>query len=216
MCLIGRPKNNFALRKLNGRLSVRVLCNSKYSVNKRMKTHHNRFLIASLAVLAGLAGLGFCHLSDATHSDKTKRFDYLIRDNMFAGFGGDTVSFRKAVQLCEDTLRVNPNHSQALVWHGSAIWFLSGKAFQAGDFQRGMKLSDSGMTEMDRAVELDPDNVAVRIPRGASILAAAPYVQGPFQTILFQKGVADYERTLQLQRGYFSKLPVHPRGELLG
>ena len=148
--------------------------------------------------------------------DKTKRFDYLVRADMLNGFGGDTAALERAVKTCEDTLRANPNHPEALVWHGSAVWFKSGQAFQRGDFQTGMKLSDSGMSQMDRAVDLAPDNAAVRIPRGAIILGAAPFMPEPSATALMKKGVADYEKALEIQTPYFSKMPVHSRGELLG
>ena len=145
-----------------------------------------------------------------------KRFDYLVREDMFAGFRGDTAAMQRAIKLCEDTLRINPNHPEALVWHGSAIWYLSGKAFQNHDVQTGMALSDSGLSEMDRAVELDSNNIGVRIPRAAAILAAAPFIPDPYGKMLMQKGLADYLKTLQIQSAYFSKLPMHPKGELLG
>ncbi|HWF43604.1 MAG TPA: hypothetical protein VG537_03075, partial [Candidatus Kapabacteria bacterium] len=137
-------------------------------------------------------------------SNEPKRFDYLVRENMFAGFRGDTVAMQRAIKLCEDTLRVNPNHPEALVWHGTAIWYLSGKAFQNHDIQTGMALSDSGLSEMNRAVELDSDNIAVRIPRAAAILAAAPFIPAPYGKILMQQGLSDYLKTLQIQSAYFS------------
>src|SRR5581483_1326926 len=155
----------------------------------------NRLLFLFSVASVGLGVMGFYGPSRHMESDPPQRFDYLVREDMFAGFRGDSSALHRAMTLCEDTLRANPNHSQALVWHGCAIWYLSGQAFQSGDFQKGMALSDSGMGEMDRAVELDSNNVAVRIPRGAAILAAAPYLPEPNRTILLRKGLADYERT---------------------
>jgi tetratricopeptide (TPR) repeat protein len=175
------------------------------------------FALGSMAFIPLV--LGFALKSQSVYnpiSDKSHRFDYLVREDMFAGFSGDTAAFQRAMKLCEDSLRANPNHAEALVWHGTGVWFLSGHAFQTGDFQRGMALSDSGMSQMDRGVNLDSNNVAVRIPRGAAILAAAPYIQEPYGSMLMRKGVADYEHVLKIQQSYFSTLPVHSRGELLG
>ncbi|SRR5579883_1847046 len=180
-----------------------------------MKTNRSLLILVSLIVSVGVMSFSILQLKDGGHA-RGKGFDYVVRESMFAGFNGDSAALEKAIAICADTLRVNPDHAEALVWHGSAIWYLSGKAFRAGDFQRGMALSDSGMGEMDRAVALDSNNVAVIIPRGASLLAAAPYIQEPYGSAIMRKGLGDYERSLALQQRYFTKLPVHLRGELLG
>jgi len=176
----------------------------------------NRILLSLVAISLSALFMGFSGRQLKPKPDKQKRFDYLVREDMFQGFNGDSALLQKALRLCADTLRANPNHAEALVWHGTAIWFLSGQAFQKRDYEHGMALYDSAMTEMDRAVELDPDDIAVRIPRGAAILAAAPYTPEPNRTILLKKGLVDYERTFTLQKRYFSTLPLHSRGELLG
>jgi len=74
------------------------------------------------------------------------------------------------MKLTEDTLAKDPNHAGARVWHGSGVLYLSGQAFQKGDQQNGMKLWRQGLDEMEQAVRLAPNNVAVLIPRGATLI----------------------------------------------
>src|SRR5262245_54086657 len=96
---------------------------------------------------------------------QTERFDYQVRTDFFAGFGGDDARLDKGMQACERALADNPTHAEALVWHGSGLTFKAGRAFQRGDTQTGTDLWTRGNAEMDEAVALAPDNVGVRIPR---------------------------------------------------
>jgi hypothetical protein len=70
---------------------------------------------------------------------------------------------------------------------------------------------------MDEAVGLAPDNVGVRIPRGAMLLQATRNMAPPIAKPLLEKAVGDYEHTLELQSksGVFATLGDHPKGELL-
>ena len=96
-----------------------------------------------------------------------QRFDMVVRADFFAGFAGDEARLAKGMATCEEVLAVTPNHAEALVWHGSGLAFNAGKAFQQGDMKTGGDLWQRGMEEMDKAASLEPDNVGVRIPRGA-------------------------------------------------
>ena len=152
----------------------------------------------------------------ASERHARERFDYLVRADFFAGFAGDQAAFDRAMKLCEDTLAKNPKHAEAMVWHGGGLLFRSGQLFQKGDTQKGMELWDRGLKEMDTAVELEPDNVGVLIPRGASLIPVSRFVPSPDQAkALLQKGVNDYEKVLEIQKAYFAKLSGHGRGELL-
>ena len=143
------------------------------------------------------------------------RFDMVVRGDFFAGFAGDQARLQRGMEFCERALADNPNHAEALVWHGSGLGFQAGMAFRTGDAQRGTELWTRALTEIDQAVALEPDNVAVRIPRGAMLLQATrgmpPQMAGP----LIEKALGDYERTLELQASYFASLGDHPKGELL-
>jgi tetratricopeptide (TPR) repeat protein len=95
------------------------------------------------------------------------------------------------------------------------LLYRSGEAFQAGDPARGGELWAAGMAEMGRAVAIAPDDVGVRIPRGAVLLQASRAVTAERQRPLLELAVGDYERVLALQAPYFSTLREHARGQLL-
>ena len=143
------------------------------------------------------------------------RFDMTVRTDFFAGFAGDEARLRKGMETCEKILAVNPRHAEALVWHGSGLLFQGGAAFAAGDMARGGELSGRGIAEMNRAVALEPDNVGVLIPQGATLLVASRTMPGDAGRALLEQAVANYERVLTIQAAYFSTLGDHPKGELL-
>ncbi|MGH9383035.1 MAG: tetratricopeptide repeat protein [Vicinamibacterales bacterium] len=143
------------------------------------------------------------------------RFDKAIRADFFAGFTGDTARFDRAMTLCETILAGDPDHAEALVWHGGGLGFRAGAAFQSGDFKTGGELWGRGIAEMARAVSLQPDNVGVRIPRGAVLLEASRQMPPAQALPLVKIAMEDYEHVLKLQTPYFNKLSEHARGELL-
>ena len=95
---------------------------------------------------------------------------------------------------------------------------LSRAAFQSGDTHKGSELFDRAQKEMDDAVALEPDNVGVRIPRGAVLMAAGRGMHArnpdPGRKIL-EIAVSDYEHVYQLQNARVSQLGQHPLGEFL-
>ena len=145
-----------------------------------------------------------------------ERFDYKVRNYFFAGFAGDTASLEKAMKLCEQSLSADPKNAEALVWHGSGLFYQSGQAFQKGDMQSGMQLWQRGIKEMDDAVAMAPDNLGVRIPRGAVLLTATHYISDPERTRpLIERGISDFERAYEVQGPTLGQMGTHPRGELL-
>ena len=162
--------------------------------------------LAHLAVaVAGVLAFGWA----------AERFDYRVRQDFFVGFAGDQAAFERGMKACEETLKENPKHAEALVWHGAGRFFLSGRSFQSGDVNKGMELWQSGLKEMETAVSLEPDNLGVRIPRGAALIQASLSVPPAQAKAILETGVADFERVLELQRPYFAQIGTHPRGELL-
>jgi tetratricopeptide (TPR) repeat protein len=145
------------------------------------------------------------------------RFDMLVRADFFAGFAGDQDRLARGMDACERALAGNPKHAEALVWHGAGLTFRGGMALQKGDAQTGMDLWGRGLGEMDQAVALEPDNIGVRIPRGAMLLQVTRYMQPPMAKPLIEKALTDYERTLEIQTasGVFASLGSHQKGELL-
>src|ERR1051326_1236831 len=141
-----------------------------------------------------------------------ERFDLKVRTLFFAGFSGDTASLEKGMKICEDTLAADPKAAEALVWHGSGLFFQSGQAFQKGDQQKGGELWARGQKEMDAAWALAPDNLGVRIPRGASLMTASRYLPSPdMARPLLEKAVSDFEKTYEYQGPDLSRLATHPR-----
>jgi pentatricopeptide repeat protein len=144
-----------------------------------------------------------------------ERFDTVVREDFFAGFAGDGARLDRGMATCERILAAEPDHAEALVWHGSGLGFKAGLAFRARDGATGATLWARGLDEMNRAVALAPNNVGVLIPRGAMLLAASRSMPPALATPLITTGVADYERTLAIQGDYFSTLGDHAKGELL-
>jgi len=145
-----------------------------------------------------------------------ERFDFLVREDFFAGFEGDQAAFERGMKTCEEVLAKTPKHAEALVWHGGGLVFRAGQQFQKGDLQKGLEIWSRGLKEMDEAVALEPENVGVRIPRGATLLVASRFAKPETEAHrLLELAVGDYEKVLQLQTGYFARLSGHARGELL-
>lgn len=166
------------------------------------------FLLA--AVLGFTAGL----LLTWMPAHGAERFDYQVRNLFFAGFTGDTESLAKGMKICEEILAQDPAHAEALVWHGSGLFYQSGEAFRK-KAPNAMELYGQGIAEMKRAVELAPKNVGVRVPRGAVLLTAARFMPPQQGKALMLDGIADFETSLEIQKDQFAKLGTHPRGELL-
>lgn len=187
---------------------------------KQAFTRHFRRIIA-LALFSALAVTA--HFSTSTQAfdepgakQEAQRFDHLVRADFFAGIAGNQERFTKAMKLCEETLAKNPKHAEALVWHGAGLLSQGGQAFQKNDFPKGMPLWHRGLKEMSDAVALEPENVAVLIPRGAVLLESSKHAQPEAHAkALLETAVGDYEKVLKIQQPYFDKVGTHARGELL-
>jgi tetratricopeptide (TPR) repeat protein len=152
----------------------------------------------------------------ATDRHARERFDFKVRADFFAGMAGDREAFERGMKTCEETLARNPKHAEALVWHGGGLIFRAGHQFQAGDVQQGFETWSRGLKEMDEAVALEPGNVGVLIPRGATLLVASRFAKPESESRrLLALAVSDYEKVLQIQGGDFAKRSDHARGELL-
>jgi tetratricopeptide (TPR) repeat protein len=163
--------------------------------------------LLGLALLASLATLA------------QQRFDFKVREDMFAGMDGDTAAFERAMKLIADTLAADPNHAEALVWRGDGRLFLAGQAFQRGAIAEGQALTAQGTADMDRAVALAPNDIAVRVPRAAALL---PFARGmrsfnrPEADRMTRTAIGDFEFVVTASTPWWSKLTEHGRGELLG
>jgi tetratricopeptide (TPR) repeat protein len=172
-------------------------------------------LVVNLVVAAGEMLMSTVTVSAQAPTVASDRFDMVVRTDFFAGFAGDADRLAKGMATCERYLAANPNHAEALVWHGGGLVFRAGEAFRQGDAARGGELWMRGLEEMRRAVELEPDNVGVRVPRGAVLLQAGRGLPEDRQRPILELAVGDYEHVLALQTPYFSTLSEHARGQLL-
>lgn len=143
------------------------------------------------------------------------RFDETVRQYFFAGLTGDKAAMEKGMAITTKVLAAEPNHAEAMVWHGTGVFFASIAAFQAKDFNQGMKLYGEGVAMMDKAVALEPKSIGVRIPRGATYLAASRYMPKEMGAALLAKGLVDYEICWQMQKGHVAQMSHHSLGELL-
>jgi len=160
-------------------------------------------------ILAATLGLGL--------SKAQQRFDHLVRNDFFAGFAGNKEALARAIATAEKILADHPNHAEALVWHGAGVFFQSGQLFRAGNAEKGMELYQQGLAEMDLAVKLEPDNIGVRIPRGAGLLGAARFMgaNNPVVPALLERALSDHMRAYEIQKDTIDRLAEHPKGELL-
>lgn len=181
--------------------------------------------LSTLATLFGLAALTLKALgqeyetptdtAEASAEDGPTDFGNQVRNLYFKAIQGDAEAYTKVMELLEGKLAEEPDHPEALVYHGSLQLALSGNAFQKGDVERGQSLWTQGLQEMDRAVEVAPDRLDIRIPRGATLLFVsrdAPPAQAPG---LLERSVEDYGTAYEMQKDDLMMLSTHSRGELL-
>jgi len=150
---------------------------------------------------------------------RIERFDFKVREDMFAGIDGDTAAFERAMKLIADTLAADPDNAEALVWRGDGRLFQSLQAFQRGASAEGRTLYTQALADMDQAVALAPNDIAVRVPRGAALL---PYGRGlrAFNRTeadrLTRIAISDFEIVVHASAPWWDRLKEHGRGELLG
>ena len=120
------------------------------------------------------------------------------------------------MKTCDDALVANPSDAPALAWRGGGFLFLGAQALRRGEPAKGSELYAKGLQQMQSAVDLGPNNISVRIIRGATLQDAARRSPGPAEAEqLMRTALEDYEKTLSLQEPYFDRVPAHGRGELL-
>jgi hypothetical protein len=167
---------------------------------------HGLFGLVLMVALGGVAAAGLAQ----------ERFDYQVRDAMFRAFGGNEAAFQHAMSIIDEKLGADPDYAEALVWRGAARYFQAGKAFTAGDVAGGRSLAAAAMTDMDRAVTLQPGTIGVLIPRAATLLVAARNQRDPPQAReLAASSAANFETAFALRARDFGQLRQHNRGEYL-
>ena len=150
----------------------------------------------------------------AEKSEEAKRFDLVVREDIFAGFNGDAEALKRGIDACETELKKNPKNAEAMVWRGAGRVFQAGEMFGAGKMKDAMPMWMGGLKDLDEAVKLEPENVGVRIPRAAVLIQAGRNAPPAIGKPLLEKARDDFETIAKLQAKMLDKLGEHPRGEL--
>jgi tetratricopeptide (TPR) repeat protein len=150
-------------------------------------------------------------------AQQQQRFDHQVRNLFFSGFAGNQAAMEEALKLTGATLAENPKHAEAMVWQGSGIYYQAGVAARKGEMQESLRLLNQGLSMMQQAVDMEPDNVAVRAPRGSALLTASRVMPAEMARPQLLAGLSDYVRIydMQKQSGVLERLGTHPKGELL-
>ena len=138
-----------------------------------------------------------------------------MRDDLFAAMAGKPERLQPILDASGKILASNPNHGQALLWHGVAtLAGFFGEA-QKGNWQAAMPAFAKAEDEMDRAVSLAPNDLEVRVIRAVMYAPASRALPSPFSDRLLEKSRADFQHTFDLQQEKLAELGTHPLGELL-
>ena len=138
-----------------------------------------------------------------------------MRSDLFAGMAGNPDALKRLNDVSSKALAGNPDHAQALVWHGAAMLGEFFMEAQKGNAQAFMGHFQKGSAEMDRAVSLAPDDLEVRIMRASLYAPASRQMPAPFGESMLEKARADLQHTFDLQRPELKQIGTHPLGELL-
>jgi len=142
-----------------------------------------------------------------------------IRADMMAILSGDVARFERGMQALEEMLTTNPNDPKLKVLHGTGVLARAGQAFEKGDVPNAMKLWQSSLDEMAKAVEIAPNDIFVRARRGVALISASRSsgLPEPMAKPLIKLAVEDFEKVLEIREREqtLSQRSTHQRGELL-
>jgi tetratricopeptide (TPR) repeat protein len=154
-------------------------------------------------------------LASAVLLGQTRLDSNQMRNDLFAGMTGNPDALKRMKDSSAKVLAENPDHAQALVWHGAATlggFFIDA---QKGNAQTSMGSLQQGIAEMDRAVSLAPDDLEVRIMRAVLYGPASREMPPNLADAMLEKTRTDLQHSFDLQRASLTLLGVHPLGELL-
>ena len=138
-----------------------------------------------------------------------------MRDSLFSALSGHPEAFKKILDTSSKALSLNPDHAQAMVWHGVATFGGFFVEAQKGNMPTAMASLEKGTAEMDRAVSLAPDDIEVRIMRAVMYSPASRQLPPPLATDALEKARSDFQHAFDLQKSKLDQMGTHPLGELL-
>ncbi len=123
------------------------------------------------------------------------------------GARGDKDAVKHSKALLEKLVELEPGNATARAWYGSVLTLCGRDAWLPIE---KMRLVQKGLIEMDRAVELAPDDVAIRLLRARNGLS----LPGVFHRL--NTSIGDLEHVLSLQKAHPGTVgPGTLRGVLL-
>src|SRR5688572_3880203 len=138
-----------------------------------------------------------------------------VMADLFSGIGGNAGALQRGLDFTVSVLAANPNHAQALAWHGAATLYYSATNADLSTLDR-IGLFQRATKEMDSAVGIAPDDVRVRMARGAVLRLLTPTMPRLGNVPgLIENARADHQRIFDLQQGQLGTLSSHALGELL-
>lgn len=138
-----------------------------------------------------------------------------MRNNLFAAMAGNPNALKPIFDASEKILAQNPDHAQALMWHGVATLAEFFGEAQKGNPQAAFPKFQKATEEMDRAVSLAPDDIEVRVLRAVLYSPASRSVPPAAASGLLEKASSDFQHTFDLQKNHLDQIGTHPLGELL-
>jgi len=148
-------------------------------------------------------------------SKREKTLDAPIRALIFEGFTGKIASLREGKEQCEEILEKDPDHPEALAWHGAILVWLAAQSFEENQALPGMMMLNSGLKEWDRSLKLAPHQPGVRVPRVAVYPKIARSAPATMRKPLWEKARNDFLWLMENHKEGWGKLSEHARGELL-
>ena len=144
-----------------------------------------------------------------------QRFDISCAPISSRGSPATRRGWSKGMAACERVLADNPNHAEALVWHGAGLAFSAGRAFQKGDMKPAASCGSAASRRWTKAVALEPDNVGVLHSAGRAAASGDAEHAGRDGTAADREGRQRLRARPRAAGGDFGTLGDHPKGELL-
>jgi hypothetical protein len=173
----------------------------------------NRWSLLALLVSGSIAT--FSLGDDTAPAAKSKngddsRFDLVVREDYFSGFNGDATALERGMKASREVLGTNPTHAEAMVWLGGGQVFQSGQNFGKGNVVEGMKLWQEGIANMDKAAELEPDNIGVLIPRAAVLMPASRNLPKQIRDEVLTGVLKNFLQVYEGQKEMLDQIGEHP------
>lgn len=150
---------------------------------------------------------------------KGMRVSTWVREELFAGFLADDMArFDTGMKKTDAVIAADPKSADALAWRGGGELYLAVRALEAGDRVKFDALYQKalGSFAASKAVVTPQTAGAFNAITGGSFTLFADRLPEPLRQEGWQKIHFHYSALRSEQKPYFTKMPVHHQGEVLG